>query len=61
MPLTEDTRATAISGFEAMQGTTIINFARGELVDNVALFEALEVVLSNTISEFLAWRNCSTT
>lgn len=35
------------------KGTTIINFARGELVDNVALFEALEAgVVKRYITDF---------
>ena len=55
VPLTEDTRATFNqSAFEVMQkGTTIINFARGELVDNAALFEALEAgVVKRYITDF---------
>lgn len=44
VPLTDETRG--IIGPEAMKrmkrGTVILNFARGELVDNEAMFEALE-------------------
>lgn len=44
VPLTDETRNTFDSeAFGLMQkGTVVINFARGELVDNAALFEAIE-------------------
>ena len=44
VPLTPDTKGTFnADAFNLMQkGTTIINFARAELVDNDALFDALE-------------------
>ena len=55
VPLTEDTRATFDqAAFGLMQkGTTLINFARGELVDNAALFDALEAgVVKRYITDF---------
>ncbi|EHJ53385.1 phosphoglycerate dehydrogenase [Streptococcus macacae] len=44
VPLTEDTRNIFnADNFSLMnKGTTVLNFARGELVDNAALFDALE-------------------
>ena len=55
VPLTDDTRQVLDqAAFEEMQkGTTIINFARGELVDNQALFEAIEAgVIKRYITDF---------
>lgn len=55
VPLTDDTRATFDqAAFGLMQkGTTLINFARGELVDNTALFDALEAgVVKRYITDF---------
>lgn len=44
VPLTEDTKDTFnADSFSLMKkGTVVINFARGELVDNEALFDAIE-------------------
>lgn len=44
VPLTEDTKGTFnADSFSLMKkGTVVINFARGELVDNEALFDAIE-------------------
>ena len=55
VPLTDDTRHTFNSDSFALmnKGTTIINFARGELVDNQALFDALETgVVKRYITDF---------
>lgn len=55
VPLTDETRHTFNSEpFGLMQkGTVIINFARGELVDNAALFEAIEAgVVKRYITDF---------
>ena len=55
VPLTDETRHTFDSEvFGLMQkGTVIINFARGELVDNAALFEAIEAgVVKRYITDF---------
>lgn len=55
VPLTDETRHTFDSeAFGLMQkGTVIINFARGELVDNAALFEAIEAgVVKGYITDF---------
>lgn len=55
VPLTDETRHTFNSeAFGLMQkGTVIINFARGELVDNAALFEAIEAgVVKRYITDF---------
>ncbi|AXQ79157.1 phosphoglycerate dehydrogenase [Streptococcus chenjunshii] len=55
VPLTEDTKNTfGADAFALMQkGTTIINFARAELVDNEALFEAIETgVVKRYITDF---------
>lgn len=55
VPLTDETRHTFDSeAFGLMQkGTVIINFARGELVDNAALFEAIEAgVVKRYITDF---------
>lgn len=55
VPLTDETRHTFDSeAFGLMQkGTVVINFARGELVDNVALFEAIEAgVVKRYITDF---------
>lgn len=55
VPLTDETRYTFDSeAFGLMQkGTVIINFARGELVDNAALFEAIEAgVVKRYITDF---------
>lgn len=55
VPLTDETRHTFDSeAFGLMQkGTIIINFARGELVDNAALFEAIEAgVVKRYITDF---------
>lgn len=55
VPLTDETRHTFDSGaFGLMQkGTVVINFARGELVDNAALFEAIEAgVVKRYITDF---------
>lgn len=55
VPLTPDTKHTFdADAFALMQkGTTIINFARAELVDNQALFEAIETgVIKRYITDF---------
>ena len=55
VPLTDETRHTFDSeAFGLMQkGTVVINFARGELVDNAALFEAIEAgVVKRYITDF---------
>lgn len=55
IPLTDETRNTFDSeAFGLMQkGTVVINFARGELVDNAALFEAIEAgVVKRYITDF---------
>ncbi|MEX2783752.1 phosphoglycerate dehydrogenase [Streptococcus sp. H49] len=55
VPLTDDTKNTFnASAFALMQkGTTIINFARADLVDNTALFEAIETgVVKRYITDF---------
>lgn len=55
VPLTDGTRHTFNKeAFALMQkGTTIINFARGELVDNQALFEAIETgVIAHYVTDF---------
>ncbi|MBM7643518.1 3-phosphoglycerate dehydrogenase family protein [Streptococcus loxodontisalivarius] len=55
VPLTPDTKGTfGAEAFGLMQkGTTIINFARAELVDNAALFDALETgVVKRYITDF---------
>lgn len=55
VPLTEATRHTFDrAAFSLMEkGTTIINFARGELVDNHALFEAIETgVVAHYVTDF---------
>ncbi|MGF0111905.1 3-phosphoglycerate dehydrogenase family protein [Streptococcus sp. SGI.013] len=55
VPLTPDTKHTFnADSFALMQkGTTIINFARAELVDNQALFEAIEAgVVKNYVTDF---------
>lgn len=55
VPLTDETRNTFDSeAFSLMQkGTVVINFARGELVDNAALFDAIETgVVKRYITDF---------
>ncbi|MGT2929457.1 phosphoglycerate dehydrogenase [Streptococcus dentasini] len=55
VPLTDATRETfSAEAFALMKkGTTIINFARGELVNNQALFEAIETgVVKRYITDF---------
>ncbi|MGT2907664.1 phosphoglycerate dehydrogenase [Streptococcus dentiloxodontae] len=55
VPLTDDTKGTFNEeAFALMQkGTTIINFARAELVDNAALFDAIETgVVKRYITDF---------
>ena len=55
VPLTDETRHIFNSeAFALMQkGTVVINFARGELVDNAALFEAIEAgVVKRYITDF---------
>lgn len=55
VPLTPDTKHTFNSeAFALMQkGTTLINFARAELVDNEALFEAIEAgVVKRYVTDF---------
>ncbi|MCO4467976.1 phosphoglycerate dehydrogenase [Streptococcus infantarius subsp. infantarius] len=55
VPFTDETRHTFNSeAFGLMQkGTVVINFARGELVDNAALFEAIEAgVVKRYITDF---------
>lgn len=55
VPLTPDTKDTFNSSAFALmkKGTTLINFARAELVDNQALFEALEAgVIKRYITDF---------
>ena len=54
-PLTPDTKHTFNSeAFALMQkGTTLINFAREELVDNAALFDAIEAgVIKRYVTDF---------
>ena len=55
VPLTDDTRHTFDkNAFASMaKGTTIINFARAELVDNKALFDAIETgVVKHYVTAF---------
>lgn len=55
VPLTDTTRHTFDKDSFALmkKGTTIINFARGELVDNQALFEAIETgVVAHYVTDF---------
>lgn len=55
VPLTDTTRHTFDKAAFALmkKGTTIINFARGELVDNQALFEAIETgVIAHYVTDF---------
>ncbi|MFC3927095.1 3-phosphoglycerate dehydrogenase family protein [Streptococcus caprae] len=55
VPLTPDTKDTFNSAAFAQmkKGATLINFARAELVDNAALFEALEAgVVKRYITDF---------
>ncbi|GFH42021.1 D-3-phosphoglycerate dehydrogenase [Lactococcus hodotermopsidis] len=55
VPLTDETKATFDSkAFDLMgKDVTIINFARGELVDNAALFDAIETgVVKRYITDF---------
>lgn len=55
VPLTPDTKHTFNSeAFALMQkGTTLINFARAELVDNEALFEAIDAgVVKRYVTDF---------
>lgn len=55
VPLTDETRHTFNSEALALmqKGTVVINFARGELVDNAALFEAIEAgVVKRYITDF---------
>lgn len=55
VPLTPDTKHTFNSeAFALMQkGTTLINFARAELVDNEALFEAIDAgVIKRYVTDF---------
>lgn len=55
VPLTDDTRHTFDKdAFASMaKGTTIINFARAELVDNQALFDAIETgVVKHYVTDF---------
>ena len=55
VPLTDETRHTFNSEAFALmpKGTVIINFARGELVDNAALFDAIETgVVKRYITDF---------
>lgn len=55
VPLTDDTRHTFDKdAFASMaKGTTIINFARAELVDNKALFDAIETgVVKHYVTDF---------
>lgn len=55
VPLTPDTKYTFNKeAFDLMQkGTTVINFARAELVDNAALFDAIEAgVVKRYITDF---------
>ena len=55
VPLTDETRHTFDrEAFSLMpKGTVLINFARGELVDNVALFDAIETgVIKRYITDF---------
>ncbi|MBF7094853.1 phosphoglycerate dehydrogenase [Streptococcus sp. HF-1907] len=55
VPLTPDTKHTFNKeAFNLMQkGTTVINFARAELVDNAALFDAIEAgVVKRYITDF---------
>lgn len=55
VPLTDKTRGlfNADSFCQMRKGTTLINFARGELVNNADLFEAIEAgVIKNYITDF---------
>lgn len=55
VPLTDTTRHTFDKAAFALmkKGTTIINFARGELVDNQDLFEAIETgVIAHYVTDF---------
>ncbi|MST53413.1 3-phosphoglycerate dehydrogenase family protein [Streptococcus alactolyticus] len=55
VPLTDENRHTFNSEAFALmpKGTVIINFARGELVDNAALFDAIETgVVKRYITDF---------
>lgn len=55
VPLTDTTLHTFDKAAFALmkKGTTIINFARGELVDNQALFEAIETgVIAHYVTDF---------
>ncbi len=55
VPLTDKTRGlfNADSFGQMRKGTTLINFARGELVNNADLFEAIEAgVIKNYITDF---------
>lgn len=55
VPLTDDTRHTFDKdAFASMaKGTTIINFARAELVDNKALFDAIDTgVVKHYVTDF---------
>lgn len=55
VPLTDDTRHTFDkNAFASMaKGTTIINFARAELVDNKVLFDAIETgVVKHYVTDF---------
>lgn len=55
VPLTDETRHTFNSEAFALmpKGTVIINFARGELVDNAALFDAIKTgVVKRYITDF---------
>ncbi|HFU4465294.1 TPA: 3-phosphoglycerate dehydrogenase family protein [Streptococcus suis] len=55
VPLTDKTRGlfNADSFGQMKKGTTLINFARGELVNNADLFEAIEAgVIKNYITDF---------
>lgn len=62
VPLTDKTRGlfNADSFCQMRKGTTLINFARGELVNNADLFEAIEAgVIKNYITD-LGQKKCST-
>lgn len=55
VPLTADTKNTFDADAFALmkKGTTLINFARAELVDNAALFEAIEAgVIKRYLTDF---------
>lgn len=55
VPLTADTKNTFDANAFALmpKGTTLINFARAELVDNAALFEAIEAgVIKRYVTDF---------